>query len=160
MPTNPTTNLPSAPLDFLAKRALKSSRLLWLIMLASLIFFTTTFYVLIKHKQLIHIQQQALEKHATTLTLISWTVFILFFATAHTVRMQTYKKSWVQHKISPDGYFKGMALFLGILYFATFIHFFIILILPFQFSNTIPFTLDILLFCLNYPHGKPLQQND
>ena len=140
-------------------RVTNTLRLIWVLMLSSLLLAFGAVSGLINAGQLSSTQQEAITPIATNLQIASWCLVIFSFVFGHIIRMQIYKKNWQGSSITPNGYLKGMGIFMALNYMCNFCNLIILICLSITFTYALPMMIGYLLLFINFPNGKPLKQN-
>ncbi|MAX25124.1 MAG: hypothetical protein CMJ19_11535 [Phycisphaeraceae bacterium] len=76
------------------------------------------------------------------------------------IRMQIYKKHWVNNAVTPQGYFIGSLLSMAIIEGAALFSI-VVLFLHGQIGPTLALPIALMgVFAMNYPNGKPMQPSN
>ncbi len=90
----------------------------------------------------------------------SLVLFITMLPTGLSVRSQVYKRYWVGHRVSPEGYYTGNIIFFAICEVITFVSLIVVLTSRSFLPQVIPATVTVAVMLLNFPHGRPMQPDE
>ena len=91
---------------------------------------------------------------------MSLVLFITMSPTGLSVRSQVYKRYWVGHRVSPEGYYTGNIIFFAICEVITFVSLTVVLTSRSFLPQVIPAAVTVAVMLLNFPHGRPMQPDE
>ncbi len=139
------------PDDMSQEKALKSIRILWGAMLMGQLIFLGVVLALSWSSEPAEFEEvKSLYMIAVVFALVS--VPISSF-----IRMQMYKKNWVNNSVTPQGYVQGTLVSLAVIEAASFFSLVVVLIHS-HIGPTLALPVALIgVFVMNYPNGKPMQ---
>jgi len=153
--TSPDTTASDAPQPLEPLAALRQLRILWAALLLSNVFFAG---ILAGAGMSWQASEEASESPITLFAAIFLTLAMLTaLPIAFWVRMQCYKRHWVENRVLPRGYLTGNIILLAMLDLLAIVSLIACVLSGRWFPMVAVALLALALHLLNFPHGKPME---